>query len=152
MLQHLLHTDKDFVYLLLRIVAGVAIFPYGMHKLLGWFGDPSFGPRGTKETMQQMKEKHLPPLIGWLVIISQSLGSIALITGFLGRIAAAGNFILFLGALIIHSPDGWALNWFKKKKGEGIEYLVMLLSILLVVLVKGSGPLSIDYLLYESLQ
>jgi putative oxidoreductase len=36
------------------------------------------------------------------------------------------------------------MNWFGKKKGEGIEYLVMILSLLLIVIVKGSGAMSID--------
>jgi hypothetical protein len=37
------------------------------------------------------------------------------------------------------------LNWFGSKKGEGIEYFVLLLSLLLVIVFKGSGALSIDY-------
>ena len=82
--------------------------------------------------------------MAWLIIIGQSLGSIALIAGCFGRVAAAGNFIIFTGALIVHSGDGWSLNWNGKKKGEGIEYFVMLLSILMVIMIKGSGPISID--------
>ena len=31
-----------------------------------------------------------------------------------------------------------------EKKGEGIEYHVMLLSLLLIVIVRGSGAMSID--------
>jgi len=37
------------------------------------------------------------------------------------------------------------MNWVGKKKGEGIEYFVLLLSILMVIIIKGSGPLSIDF-------
>ena len=48
------------------------------------------------------------------------------------------------GALIVHLPDGWGMNWFGEKKGEGIEYHVMLLSLLLIVIVRGSGAMSID--------
>jgi putative oxidoreductase len=36
------------------------------------------------------------------------------------------------------------MNWLGKKKGEGIEYFIMLLSILIVITIKGSGALSID--------
>jgi putative oxidoreductase len=138
-MQFLLHTTPDYVLLLLRLVAGIIIFPYGMQKLFGWFDGP-----GIRITMQQMHDRRLPALIGWLVIIGQSFGSIALITGFLGRIAAAGNFIIFFGALITHLPDGWFLNWFGKKKGEGIEYFIMLLAVLSIIIVKGSGALSVD--------
>jgi len=36
------------------------------------------------------------------------------------------------------------MNWLGKKKGEGVEYFVMLLSILIVIAIKGSGAVSID--------
>src|SRR5882757_1463986 len=110
MFRQLLYTDNEHIYLFLRLAAGIIIFPYGMHKLFGWFLDPGLGPRGINETLRQMKEKRLPRLIGWLVLLGQSVGSIALITGFLGRVAAAGNFIIFTGALIVHLPEGWTLN------------------------------------------
>jgi putative oxidoreductase len=91
-----------------------------------------------------MRSKGIPVVLGWLIIIGQSFGSIALIAGFFGRIAAAGNFIILAGALVVHVGDGWTLNWKGKKKGEGIEYFVLLLSILMVIIIKGSGPFSID--------
>jgi putative oxidoreductase len=143
MLKILLQTDNDPVYLFLRIVAGIIIFPYGMQKLLGWFDDFGGGV-GIKGSMERLRKKKIPVLFAWLVIIGQSLGSIALILGCFGRIAAAGNFLIFAGALLVHAPDGWTMNWIGKKKGEGIEYFILLLSILLVILIKGSGALSID--------
>src|SRR5262245_24609604 len=143
MIQKLIDTDNDFIYLLLRVMAGVIIFPYGMQKLFGWFDDLGGGV-GIRQTLKNMRSKRTPNVIAWLVIIGQSLGSIALIAGCFGRVAAAGNFIIFTGALVVHAGDGWALNWNGKKKGEGIEYFVMLLSILMVTIIKGSGPISID--------
>jgi putative oxidoreductase len=141
--QKLLQTDPDYVYLSLRVVAGIVIFPYGMQKLLGWFDDLG-GGIGIKGSLRQLRAKRIPVWIGWLIILGQSFGSIALIFGCLGRIAAAGNFLIFTGALIVHAPDGWTMNWLGKKKGEGIEYFVLLLSVLLIIIIKGSGALSID--------
>ncbi|MCW3116214.1 MAG: hypothetical protein JWM28_296 [Chitinophagaceae bacterium] len=135
MIQRLLQTDNDYLYFFLRIVAGIIIFPYGMQKLFGW---------GINRSLKQITEKGIPVFIAWLVIIGQSLGALALITGFLARIAAAGNFIIFTGALVTHFPNGWFMNWFGKKNGEGIEYFIMLLSMLLVVIINGSGAISID--------
>jgi putative oxidoreductase len=149
MLSGILQTENDYVYLILRLVAGIIIFPYGMQKLFGWF-DNFGGGVGIKDTLLQMKAKKVPLFIVWLVIIGQSLGSIALITGCLGRVAAMGNFIIFLGALFVHLPDGWTLNWLKNKKGEGIEYFILLLAILLIIILKGSGAFSIDYWLISS--
>jgi len=138
-LEPLIKTNADYISLFLRVVAGTIIFPYGMQKLFGWFAGP-----GIKGTLDDLKMKKIPPVIAWLIIIGQSFGSIALILGILGRIAAAGNFIIFTGALIVHSPDGWMLNWWGKKNGEGIEYFVMLLALLLVIIIKGSGAFSFD--------
>ena len=146
MIGKLLHTDADYACTFLRIIAGIIIFPYGMQKLLGWFDGV-----GIKGTLEQMKVRKIPQFIGWLIIIGQSLGSIALIFGFLGRIAAGGLFIIFIGALIVHLPDGWAMNWFGRKNGEGIEYHVLLLSLLLIVIVRGSGAISIDFWLSATL-
>src|SRR3981189_1427175 len=139
MIETLLQTNADYVSTLLRIIAGIIIFPYGMQKLFRWFGG-----WGIKKTLKQLTLKKIPKFVAWLVIVGQSFGSIALVAGFLGRIAAGGLFIIFTGALIVHLPDGWTLNWFGSKKGEGIEYFVLLLSLLLVIVLKGSGGLSID--------
>jgi putative oxidoreductase len=143
MIRELLQTDNSYVYLFLRVVAGIIIFPYGMQKLFGWFDDLG-GGIGIKGSMKKLKARGIPALIGWLIILGQSFGSIALIIGCLSRIAAAGDFIIFTGALIVHAPDGWTLNWLNKKKGEGIEYFVLLLSVLLIIIIKGSGAASVD--------
>jgi putative oxidoreductase len=144
MIKTLLQTDSDYVYTFLRIIAGIIVFPYGMQKLFGWFSAPEFGVPGISGSLGQLTARNIPKFIAWLIIIGQSFGSIALMFGFLGRIAAGGLFIIFTGALIVHLPDGWTLNWFGSKKGEGIEYFVLLLSVLLVIVLKGSGALSID--------
>ena len=140
MIEKILQTHADYGCTFLRTIAGIIIFPYGMQKLLGWFDGV-----GIKGTLEQMTVRKIPQFIGWLIIIGQSFGSIALIFGFLGRIAAGGLFIIFIGALIVHLPDGWAMNWFGRINGEGIEYHVLLLSLLLIVIVKGSGAMSIDF-------
>jgi putative oxidoreductase len=142
MIEKLLQTNTDYVCTFLRIVAGVIVFPYGMQKLFGWFDGP-----GIKKTLEDLTSRKIPGFVAWLIIIGQSFGSVALISGFLARFAAGGLFIIFTGALIVHSPDGWTLNWYGKKKGEGIEYFVMLLSLLLVIILKGSGALSVDLFL-----
>jgi len=143
MIQQLLQTDSNYTYLFLRLVAGIIIFPYGMQKLLGWFDDFGGGV-GIRDSLALFKKKNIPSFVAWLVIIGQSFGSISLIIGFSGRIAAGANFLIFTGALVSHFRDGWVMNWSGKKTGEGIEYFVMLLSILLVIIIKGSGPVSVD--------
>lgn len=148
MIHSLLQTDYNFTFTLIRVVSGIIIFPYGMQKLLGWFDDLGGGV-GINESLASFAQKNIPKSIAWMVIIGQSFGSIMLITGFFGRIGAFFNFIIFTGAILKHSSDGWAMNWMGTKKGEGIEYFIMLLSILLFVIINGSGAMSIDYLLLK---
>lgn len=114
-----------------------------MQKLLGLFDDFGGGV-GIQESLRSFKNKKIPLAIAWLIIVGQSFGSVLLILGFFGRFAAMANFIIFFGALINHFPDGWTMNWSGKKKGEGIEYFVLLLSFLLIVAISGSGAFSID--------
>ena len=148
MIQELLHTDSDYVYLFLRLVAGIIIFPYGMQKLFGWFNDFGGGV-GIRASLAQLRKKKVPKIFAWMIIIGQSFGSILLMIGFLGRIAAAGNFIIFTGAFVSHLRDGWVMNWTGRKRGEGVEYFFMLLSILLIIIIKGSGAASIDIWLIQ---
>jgi len=145
MIKTLLQTNSDYVYTFLRIIAGIIVFPYGMQKLFGWSSAPEFGVPGINRTLAQLTARNIPKFIAWLIIIGQSIGSIALMSGFLGRIAAGGLFVIFTGALIVHLPDGWTMNWFGSKRGEGIEFFVLLLSFLLVIVLKGSGGASIDF-------
>jgi putative oxidoreductase len=99
-------------------------------------------PQESRALLNSSQED-IPKFVAWLIIIRQSFGSIALIFGFLRRIAAGGLFIIFTGAL---SPlaGWWTLNRFGSKKGEGIEYFALLLSLLPVIVLKGSGALSMD--------
>lgn len=85
-----MQTDSAYVYTFLRLVAGVIVLPYGMQKLFGWPGSPEFGPKGISGTLAQITAKNIPASVAWLVIIGQSLGSIALLVGFFARIAAGG--------------------------------------------------------------
>jgi len=103
-----------------------------------------YGGVGIASTLTDFKNRKLPQFIAWLVIISQTLGSIALIIGFCSRLAAAGAIIIFTAAIFVHLPDGWQLNWYNKKKGEGVEYFVLLLALLWIVLIYGGGVYSID--------
>jgi putative oxidoreductase len=146
LIEKLIQTDPDFTWTFLRIIVGLIVFPYGMQKLFGWFGGP-----GINGTLTDLASRRIPKSIAWLIIIGQSFGSFAILSGFLSRVAAGGLFVIFIGALVVHARDGWMMNWFGKKNGEGIEYFVMLLSLLLVLLLKGSGALSVDLWLMRTI-
>lgn len=148
MIETTISTQHDYICFMLRVVAGLIILPYGLQKIFGWF-PPLGGGIGIEGTIADFKAKKLPALIAWLVIIAQVFGSIGLIIGCLGRVAALGNFIIFASAIFVHAPDGWSMNWTGRKKGEGVEYFILLLSILFVIILKGSGAWSVDYWLFH---
>lgn len=140
-IQYIFSTNQAFYPLLARIVSGMIILPYGLQKL-GLYGGP-----GITATLEDFKKRKLPTVIAWLVIICQSLGSLGLIIGFCTRIAAAGSIIIFTAAIFVHLPDGWMMNWYNRKKGEGVEYFFLLLALLWIALIYGGGAWSIDNLI-----
>ena len=60
MIKTLVQTDSDNVYTFLRIIAGIIVFPYGMHKLFGWFSAPGFGPAGINGSLEQLTATNIP--------------------------------------------------------------------------------------------
>ena len=72
MIEKLIHTDPDYAWTFLRIVAGLIVFPYGMQKLFGWFRAPGFGPPGIKAALAQRRETFLYLLLGSLSSGSRS--------------------------------------------------------------------------------
>ena len=140
MLKKLMQTDEDMGMLIVRLTLGIVMFPHGAQKLLGWFGGAGFAG-----TLQAMTGMGLPAVVVFLVILCEFFGSIALITGFLGRVGAFGILCVMVGAIVMaHWPNGFFMNWFGNQKGEGYEYHLLAIGLALAILVKGSGSLSID--------
>lgn len=140
MLKRLMWTDDNVVGLILRLVLGIVFFPHGAQKMLGWFGGGGFAA-----TMAGMTKMGLPAAIVFLVILFEFFGSLSLITGFFGRVGAACVGIVMLGAIAtVHWKNGFFMNWMGNQKGEGVEYHLLVLGIVLAILVTGSGRWSID--------
>jgi putative oxidoreductase len=140
-MKRLFDTDDAWSGLILRVTLGVVMFPHGAQKLLGWFG--GFGFSGT---MGFFTEKlGIPAVIAFLVIIGESLGSLALIGGFLTRFAAASLAIIMVGAIVLaHLPYGFFMNWSGKQAGEGFEFHLLVIAIGLALAVSGGGKGSVD--------
>jgi putative oxidoreductase len=141
MLKRLMWTDDNVVGLILRLVLGIVFFPHGAQKMLGWFGGGGFAA-----TMAGMTKMGLPAAIVFLVILFEFFGSLSLILGFLGRLGAIGIGIVMLGAVFtVHLKNGFFMNWsMQAGKGEGFEYHLLVLGMVLAILVTGSGRWSID--------
>jgi putative oxidoreductase len=131
---------SDFALLLVRLILAVVFFAHGAQKVLGWFGGP-----GLHGFVIGLSRGGMPPATGYVVALGELLGSVALLFGFLTRLAAAGLALEMLGAvLLIHRSFGFFMNWSGTKKGEGFEYPLTLAVVLLALVIAGSGDYSLD--------
>jgi putative oxidoreductase len=71
--------------------------------------------------------------------------------GLLSRVAAIGIGVTMLSAIVmVNGRNGLFLNWFGDKKGHGYEYHLLAIALAAVIVVRGSGAMSLDRLLYIS--
>jgi putative oxidoreductase len=141
MFRKLMNTTDDLTLTILRLVLGVVFFAHGSQKVLGWFG--GYGFSGTLGFFTQ--QMHIPAPFAVLAIAAEFLGSIGLILGFLGRVAAFGIACNMVVAIyMVHRHFGLFANWSGMQKGEGIEYHLLAIAICLAIMIRGSGALSID--------
>lgn len=143
-LQSLLKTNNSGAALLARLALGVVFFPHGAQKVLGWFG--GYGFSGTMGFFTGTM--HIPAFFAFLAIMAEFLGSIALIFGVLGRVAALGvAAVMGVAVFMVHAGNGFFMNWSGSQKGEGFEYHLLALALAAVVIIYGSGKASVDRLL-----
>jgi putative oxidoreductase len=51
---------------------------------------------------------------------------------------------------MVHGRNSLFMNWLDDRKGHGVEYRLLAISLAIAVVVRGSGALSLDRLLYIS--
>ena len=125
----------------MRLTLGVVFFAHGAQKMLGWFG--GYGFRGTMGFFTQ--QMHIPAPLAFLAICAEFFGGLGLILGLLSRIAAFGILCnMIVAVMTVHIHNGFFMNWTGQQKGEGFEYHLLALALLLIVMMKGAGPLSVD--------
>ena len=140
MLKRFLSTDNDPGAMIIRLALGLVMFPHGAQKVLGWWGG-----YGAAATIQAFSKNGLPVFISVLVLLAEFVGSLMLIFGFVTRLAAFGIGCVMLGAVVlVHSKVGFFMNWVGQQKGEGFEYHILALGIVIALLIKGGGAFSVD--------
>jgi putative oxidoreductase len=133
----------------LRLIAGIVFFAHGAQKMLGWFG--GYGFHGTMGFFTQ--EMHLPAVLAFLAICAEFFGGLGLIVGFLTRIAAFGVLSnMVVAVLLIHHKFGLFMNWGGDQKGEGFEYHLLAIAVMLAVIIRGAGAYSVDYMISRTNQ
>jgi putative oxidoreductase len=123
----------DWALLIARIIVGVVFMAHGAQKLFGAFGGP-----GLSAVVQMMGP------LGYLVSIGEFFGGLGLIVGFLSRFSAASIIVIMLGAIVmVHGKVGFFMNWMGQQAGEGFEYHLLAIAVLLVILIVGPGRFAI---------
>jgi putative oxidoreductase len=141
MFHKLFATSNDFALTVVRLVLGVTFFMHGAQKMLGWFG--GYGFHATMGTFTHYLG--IPAPLAFLAICAEFFGGLGLLVGLLSRIAALGIMVNMLVAIAtVHHVNGFFMNWTGQQKGEGFEFHILAIALAIVVLVKGSGAVSID--------
>jgi putative oxidoreductase len=127
----------DWALLVARLFVGVVFMVHGAQILFGAFGGP-----GLSAFVQM-----LGPL-GYLVAVGEFFGGLGLVFGFLSRFSAASIILIMLGAIAtVHVKFGFFMNWAGTQAGEGFEYHLLAIGILLPVLIAGPGRFAVGRLL-----
>lgn len=149
MLKKLLATQDDVAALVLRLGLGIVMFPHGAQKLFGWFG--GYGFSGTMHFFTATMG--IPSVFALAAILAESLGSIALIVGAVSRLAAlAIGANMAVAIVMVHWQNGFFMNWYGNQAGEGFEYHLLALTLVLGILIKGGGLWSVDGWLSKKLR
>jgi len=141
-LQSLVATGDSFAATALRLALGIMILPHGLQKTFGWLG--GYGFKGTMGYLTGTVGA--PWIFAFLAILAESLGGLMLITGFGTRVAAVGIGGVMIVAALQHRANGFFMNWTGAQKGEGIEFHLLALGMVVALLILGGGKWSVDSL------
>ncbi|WP_419993517.1 DoxX family protein [Streptomyces boninensis] len=126
-------TTRDVGLLLLRLVLGVIMVGHGTQKLFGYFNGPGLDKAGLGfKAMGYPAGKTMAAIAG----LSETLGGVGLIFGFLTPLAAAAVLGTMMNAMAVH----WG-GFFAPK---GLEYELMLAAAAAALCLTGPGRLSVD--------
>jgi len=145
MLPRTFATHPGSASLVARLALGLVMFPHGAQHALGLFG--GYGFRGTLGWMTGTLG--FPTALAALAIVVELVAPFALLAGLGARLAALGIIGLMLGAITTHASNGFFMNWFGALPAgkEGFEYHLIAIALAVVVLLEGSGVLSVERLL-----
>ncbi|MBO0323001.1 DoxX family protein [Muricauda sp. CAU 1633] len=142
MVQRILATNMDITPTILRIVLGCVIFADGAQKLFGVWG--GHGPSWTVAAWQQWW--NVPSFLTYTVICIESFGAVLLVLGLFTRIWAFSiGLIMLVAVYLVHLRWGFYMNWYMQPQiGEGFEYHLLVLAMVIVLILTGGGRWSLD--------
>jgi putative oxidoreductase len=139
--QLLLRTSNDLTLTVARLMLALVFLGHGTQKMFGWFG--GLGYAGTLKVFEDTMG--IPPALTTMAMIAEVFGGLGLLVGLLTRIAAAGVLVVMIVAPLANGLYvRFFMNWTGRNPGEGFEYHLLALALILIVLVHGAGALSLD--------
>lgn len=108
--------------------------------MLGWFG--GFGFEGSMGYFTNVVG--LPPVVGFMVIIIEFFGPLALLVGFATRLWSLAILGVMTGIILTTFTDYFFMNWFGTQKTEGAEFFLLAIGMSLSLVVSGAGRWSVD--------
>lgn len=139
-LNKLVATGDTFAATALRLALGLMILPHGLQKTFGWFGGYGF----TGSMGYLTGTVGAPWIFAFLAILAESLGGLMLIAGVGTRVAALGVGGVMVVAATQHWSNGFFMNWFGQQKGEGVEFHLLAIGIVVALMMVGGGRWSVD--------
>jgi putative oxidoreductase len=133
-------TKINLVALILRVSLAVIFLYHGISKVT----DGAAGANWVGRYYEHV-DVEVPPTLTfagtqYAVAWGELLGGVAMLLGFLTRLAALGLIVIQTGAvMLVTAPRGFSLAG-----GVGYEYNLALLAMCLCLLLTGSGLLSLD--------
>jgi putative oxidoreductase len=126
---------QGYAYPLIRFVAGAFLVPHGAQKLFEWFGGST---AGTAAFFSKLGLEPALPLV-YLTGAVEFFCGILIAIGLFTRVAAGMAFVMLTVAwYTVHLGNGFF--WTK----AGIEYPLLWSLLMVVILLRGSGRMSVD--------
>jgi uncharacterized membrane protein YphA (DoxX/SURF4 family) len=129
-LQHVRPMDALRIYLGIALVIKGIYFITNMSALEATLGEGM----GHGQTM-----------IAWSVVFAHIIGGASLSLGFVSRVAAAANAVILMGAVVVHLAG--AAETSLLGSNLSFQFTLFVFFALLLLIWRGSGPLSLDHLL-----
>ena len=126
--------------LVLRLSLAFVLWPHGAQKVLGWFGGPGWSGSYRMFT----ESMGIPGVFAVMAMLTEFLAPLCMAVGLMTRPAAIGLVVLMCVAMSKHVHNGFFMNWFGQKGGEGFEYHVLYAGAALAVVFFGGGAFSVD--------
>ena len=140
LLQKLNVTDDNKASIFLRISFALMMIPHGAGKIFGIWGG-----FGLEKTLHHFTENlGVPFVFAILAILVEFFSSLAILVGYQTRINAFLLACVMFVAGLMHIKYGFYMNWFGQKAGEGFEFHILAVGMMLALVVLGGGKYSLD--------